>query len=284
MNITIITINYFLFKTENALKSLTIDIVEVIQNAAQQLHSPESTEDEKIAALETIIDQVDNLDTANDFCKIGGLSVLVPALSSEYTSVRSLSASLVAELAQNNPYCQQLLLEADALQNLMPLLSDTETATNGIHAISCLVRAYEPCLKAFIEVGGLECLLGCLQQLDQEKIIIRSLFLLNSLCTDYPHIRDEVVQLKAVEQIISVLRPTPEFDVRLETALSTLCLLTDNSDAVTRCKDADLNLKEILEEIKKLSGNKPECTETIDYCQTLQRKIFDESPTDAADR
>lgn len=266
------------------MKSLTIDVIEVIQQAAQKLESPDSTEDEKLEALEIIIDYVDNIDTANDFCKIGGLNILIPTLSSEFSKVRSLAASLVAELAQNNPYCQKLLLEADALPKLMDLLSDTETATNGIHAISCLVRAYEPCLKAFVEVGGLECLLGCLQQLDQEKIIVRSLFLLNSLCSDYPNIRDDLIQLKAVEQVISVLKPTAEFDVRLETALSTLCILTENPEAITRCKDSDLNLKEILEEIIKLSGNKPECKETIEYCQILQKKIFDESQIDATDR
>lgn len=223
------------------------------------------------------------MDTANDFCKIGGLSVLVPALSSEFTKVRSLAASLVAELAQNNPYCQQCLLEANAFPKLIELLSDMETASNGIHAISCLVRAYEPCLKAFVEIGGLECLLGCLQQLDQEKLIIRSLFLLYSLCSD-TCVRDQLIELKAVEQIIPALKPSSEFDVRLETALSTLGLLTDNSAAIIRCKDADLNMKPILEEILKLAGDKPECREIVEYCRTLQHKIFDESQTDATDR
>lgn len=260
---------------ENALKALTVDVVEQLQTAAKTLGSTENSEEEKLEALELILEYIDDIDTAIDFCKIGGLSVLLPSLSSPYPSVRSKSASIVAELAQNNPYCQKELLDANALPKLMELLSETETATSGIHAISCLVRSYEPTLAAFIDIGGLECLLGCLQQTDQEKLIIRALFLLNSLCADFPEVRDELVKLKAVEQIISVLTPSAEYDVRLETTLSALCLLTDNSDAISRCQTSDLNLRQTIDDIIQLAGDKPECREAVEYCEQLRQKVFD---------
>lgn len=259
-------------------------MIEEIQKAANVLESPTSSEDEKIDALTTIIDYVDSIDTANDFCKIGGLDILLPLITSEYPRIQSMSASLVAELAQNNPFCQKRLLDANVLSKLMSLLSEPQTATNGIHAISCLVRSYEPCLKAFTEVGGLECLLGCLQPVSEEKLIVKSLFLLSSLCADYPYIRDDLVKLGAVEQIISLLKPTSEYDVQLETALSTLRSLTDNCDAIARCKEVDVNLKETLEDIISKCGQKAECTEIVEYCQSLLQNVFNDSQADSTDR
>lgn len=267
---------------ENALKALTIDVVEVLQKAAQILAFDTATEDEHLEALETIMEYVIDIDTAIDFCKIGGLTNLLPCLHSPYPKVRSTSASLIAELAQNNPYCQKALLDADVLPKLIELLNEPETATNGIHAISCLVRSYEPTLTAFIDVGGLECLIGCLQQIDQQRLIIRALFLLNSLCADFPNVRAEFIKLKVIEHIIELLKPVDEYDVSVETALSVLCMLIDSPDAINRCQTSELNLKRTIDCIIALAGDKPECREIVEYAQILLQKIFNctETTTD----
>lgn len=264
---------------ENALKALTIDVVEELQKAARVLASDTATEDEQLEALETIMEYVIDIDTAIDFCKIGGLTNLLLCLSSPYAKVRATSASLIAELAQNNPYCQKALLDVDVLPKLIALLNEPETATNGIHAISCLVRSYEPTLTAFIEVGGLECLIGCLQQIDQQKLITRALFLLNSLCADFPDVREEFIKLKVVEHIIDLLKPVDEYDVSVETALSVLCMLTESTDAINRCQTSELNLKSIIDNIIELAGDRPECREIVEYAQLLLRKVFNSTDT-----
>lgn len=267
---------------ENALKALTVDVVEELQKAAATIGSPTASEDELLQALETITEYIIDMDTAIDFCKIGGLSVMLPCLKSPHLKVRAEAASVIAELAQNNPYCQKELLAANALPDLVELVSEPETAPNGLQAISGLVRSYEPTLAAFIDIGGLECLIGCLEQSDQEKVIIRALFLFSSLCTDFPAVRDEFVKLKVVERIIPLLRPSNEYDVRTETALWALNILTDNADAVSQCQTSDLNLKDIIDEIINVAGNKPECRETVEYAQSILQKVFIErqEPTD----
>lgn len=262
---------------------MTVDVVKQLEQATRQLTSETTSEPEQVCAIDTIVDYVDNMDNANDFCKIGGLSIILPCLSSKYAKVRSGAASLVAELAQNNPYCQQQLLDASTLPKLIDLLSEPNTATYSIHAISCMVRNYEPALAAFIDIGGLECLLGCLQKTDEEKLIIRSLFLLSAICSEFPPVRDELIKLKAVEQIIATLRPTAEYDVRLETTLSALCLFTENPDAVARCHDSELNFRETIEEILKVTKDKPECQETIEYCNTLKERVYT-AQRDSTDR
>lgn len=267
---------------ENALKALTVDVIEELQKAAATLGSSSASEDEQIDALETVTEYIIDIDTAIDFCKIGGLSVLLPCLQSSHVKVRAAAASLISELAQNNPYCQKELLAANALPQLIELVSEPETAPNGLQAISGLVRSYEPTLTAFIEIGGLECLIGCLEQSDQEKVVVRALFLFSSLCTDFPAVRDEFIKLKVVERIIPLLRATGEYDVRTETALWALNILTDNAEAVSQCQTSDLNLKGAIDAIIKAAGSKPGCRETVEYAQSILHKVFIErmEPTD----
>lgn len=192
---------------------------------------------------------------------------------------------MVAELTQNNPYCQKELLDADVLPKLVDLLSETDTATDGLRAISCMVRSYEPCVAAFIEIGGLECLLGCLQQVDQDKLIARAMFLLCSMCADFPAIRDELLKLKVIEQVVPTIELHTDYNMRLETTLSLLCQFTEDSEAISRCQAPELGLKTTLEEIIRLAGDKPECREAVEYSQLLLQRIYDtKCDTEITDR
>lgn len=260
---------------ENALKALTIDVIEQLQKAAEIIGSESTTENMKSDAMDTILSYVDDIDTAMDFCKIGGLFVLLPCLSSPCSTIRKKAALLVAELTQNNPYCQKQLLEADVLPNLMDLLRESETAMEGIRAISCLVRSYEPSLEAFTEIGGLECLLGCMQTHQAEKLVTRAGFLLNSLCVDFPGIKDDLIKLKAIEIISPLIQPSADYNVCLETLLSALCSLTECPEAVERCRTGGINFANTLETIVKLGSDKPECKEMVEYSQKLLKRVFD---------
>lgn len=179
---------------EEALASMTVNVVQQLEAAASVLTSATATEADQLSALECILDYVDNMDTANDFCKIGGLAVVLPCLSpagTKHASVRRQCAALIAELAQNNPFCQQQLHELDALAKLLPLLAEPAAAVSGMRAISSCVRSYEPAAAAFIAMGGLECALGCLQAAEQEKMVVQSLFLLRALCNEYAGVTGE---------------------------------------------------------------------------------------------
>lgn len=269
---------------ENALKAMAVNVIEQLEKAARVLTDVEASEDDQIGALKIIRDYVCDIDSANDFCKIDGLGLLLPCLESPFNTVRSLTASIAAELAQNNPFCQKALLDAKALPALMQLLNNPPTAPDALHAMSCIVRGYEPASASFIEIGGLECLLGCIQQLDQERVIVRAVFLLRAICSEYPAVRDELVKLNAIEVVVASLRPQAVYDVRLENTLSALSLLTDNDDALRRCRRGDLKLRDLLIEIRRLCDNKPECLETIEFCDVLERKIYEPDLNEVTDR
>lgn len=146
------------------------------------------------------------------------------------------------------------------MPRLIELLSDEpEVAAHAFHAISCLVRSFEPALANFIDIGGLECILGLIQCQDQEKLIIKSMFLISAFCMDFPAVAEELVKLDAIERIASTLQPKNKFDQRLEQTLSALVTLTETPDAVTRCRNNKINLKEKLEKIISLGKGKDEC-------------------------
>lgn len=169
---------------EKVMKSMTLDVVKELEKAAAKLENASSTESELLDALVVILDYVDNIDSANDFCKVGGLNVLLPHLASSHVTVRSKAASVVAELAQNNPFSQTHLFNRNVLQQLAILVSDNDTAANGIQAISCSIRGCEPALNKFIELNGLQLLIDSIIGEKPDKIKVRSLFLMSALCSE----------------------------------------------------------------------------------------------------
>ena len=139
------------------------------------------------------------------------------------------------------------------------LSDDSEVAVNVLHAISCIVRGFEPALASFIDMGGLECLLGLIQTNDNNKIIIKSMFLINSFTQDFPPAGVELVKLNAVERVIATIKPKDEYDTRLEQTLAALNSLIVSDDAIARCRIENLKLRDKLDRVISLGNGKPEC-------------------------
>ncbi|XP_070494884.1 hsp70-binding protein 1 [Chironomus tepperi] len=260
---------------EEALKSLTIDVVEELNKAMKTLTDENSSEDDQVTSLEVVTNFVADIDTANDFFKIGGFCIILPCLNSNYSVVRSETAMLIGELAQNNPFCQKHLLDLQVLPKLIELLSDEpKVAVNSFHAISCIVRSYEPGLASFIEIGGLECILGLIQCQDQEKLIIKSMFLISSFSRDFPAVRDELVKLDAIDRVAATLEPKSTYDTRLEQTLCALDALIETDEAIQRCRNKKSNFREQLERIISFGEGKDDCIEQIEFSKNLIAKVF----------
>lgn len=173
---------------EEALKSMSVDVVAEMQRICGILMDPDASESEKVDAMSELSDYVENLDTANDFCKIGGLPVLMKCLDSEMTSLRESAARTIGSMAQNNPFTQKQLLDDKFITKLMTLISDPEMGAKALYGLSGIIRAYEPATAHFIDVGGLECLLTCLS-CGVEKICTQAMFMLNAMIADHPMVR-----------------------------------------------------------------------------------------------
>lgn len=66
--------------------------------------------------------------------------ILYPCLKSSHPMIRSAGCELLAELCQNNPYCQQVVLDNEFIPTLLNMIERDETIQVGLkalYAVSC---------------------------------------------------------------------------------------------------------------------------------------------------
>ena len=68
--------------------------------------------------------------------RIGGLVPLLSYLKNPHASLRARAAEVVSTIVQNNPKSQQLVMEANGLENFISD-SDITVRTKALGAISC---------------------------------------------------------------------------------------------------------------------------------------------------
>lgn len=101
---------------------------------------PKDDPSECEAALECIADYVDSIDIANDFHKMGGFDIFQPCLYSAHGSIRWKAADIIAELTQNNPYCQDKIVEMGLMRILLGMVDfdpDEQAKIKALYAVSC---------------------------------------------------------------------------------------------------------------------------------------------------
>lgn len=278
---------------EDALKAMTVDVAQELGKAVlvimgEDEHDDMSqTEDVLLNAVEVITDYIQEIDSANDFFKVGGFCVLEKGLSSTHASVRGATAQLIRDLAQNNPFCQEKLLEHKMLEKLMKTLSEDENEAvccEAMSAISGLVRSYDPALDAFMAMGGFECILGSIcSQSDNSraKLQTRGIFLLSTIIVDRPEAIDKLIALDAIEKLLAMLEKpvdmeTPTVMSRLEHVLRTLNTFSHTESGKLRIRQAaTLNVEEKLYDIvNELSPRGCKYYEILDFCKEMMITCF----------
>ncbi|XP_071440966.1 hsp70-binding protein 1 [Hetaerina americana] len=276
---------------DNALKYMTTDVIQILLQAIDLLKNAGSLtidDDPKEyeEALETVAGCVENLDVANDFHKIGGFTVFEPCLLSCHPSLQWKAANVMAELTQNNPYCQERAIELNLLSILLKLLDHSRnelTRVKALYAISCILRDNPKALSTFSQHDGFSVLLRSMQS-HVEKLKTKSSFLLTSLCTQNPEIIDSLCNMGFVEQLAALVvqQQQPGFSSSgsnggrsLEHLLSALLtLIRDNERAQSACRRPELGLRRSLEYHLQSIRGKDEFREEADYCRDLLKIVF----------
>ncbi|XP_015114402.1 hsp70-binding protein 1 isoform X2 [Diachasma alloeum] len=267
-----------------ALASLTVNVVEELQKSIKTLRNvmelrPEDDPSEYENALEVIAEYVDSIDIANDFYKIGGFSIFGPCLNSPHASIRWKAADIIAELTQNNPFCQNKILE----MGLMPILlgmvdSDPsdQARIKSLYAVSCIVRGNALALKYMDVNDGYSVLMRALQS-PVEKLQIKSAFLLSALCNkENAHaIRSNLIKMGLIDQaagLLSMSNVFPDTRDRLLDILNSLTL-NNNLPALRECRRPEFCLKQTLE--RHLADLRAEeAVDEAQACAQLLDKIF----------
>lgn len=262
---------------EEAIQSMTVDVMEELQKALSILDNPKDfSEEDEIEALNSIRDNIDSIDFSNNFIKIGGSKKLLEKVESKSNQIQSTAIYTIAELSQNNPYGQQHFLDLNVLDTLIPLVNheSEEVASSSLHCISSLVRQFEPACAAFIEKNGLECVVDCLGS-QHPKVFTKACFLISNLSSEHDGVggmyfsqivqfdskhffySDEFVKLGAVEKLAKCLDSVTGFEIKIESVLLALNTLTQSSKGKQSCKKTQIypQLISIIEN----NAEKPEC-------------------------
>ncbi|KAK1127650.1 hypothetical protein K0M31_003148 [Melipona bicolor] len=274
---------------KQTLSSLSCNVIEELQRAIKLLSNvidlrPDDDTSEHESALERIADFVDNIDIANDFYKIGGFTIFGPCLNSPHSSIRWRAADLIAELAQNNPFCQEKFLETGLFPTLLNMI-DTDPAETvrikALYAVSCIVREHPISLTYMDLNDGYSVLLRAMQS-PIKKLQIKSAFLLSSLCNkeNVNNLKLSLVNMGLIEQVTGLLAIGDLLPEIRDQLLNILDGLTNDDfvPALKECRRSELGLESTLERyIEDLKQE--ENFDQIGVCYRVLKKVFPDQDT-----
>ncbi|ESN90480.1 hypothetical protein HELRODRAFT_166151 [Helobdella robusta] len=256
--------------------------------------------EQKEVALEELACFCEDIDLANDFYKIGGFDIFPLLLNGSDESLKWKAAELLAVLIQNNPFCQEKVLDGGIileilLQKLKNENECTDVKVKCLYAASCLARECERGRKELIKLNGLNAIINLMHS-DVEKLQIKSLFLINSLCIESNEIRgfillwnscltvsqtllkffesDLLNSLNIMDDLTQLIQSETSTTVHGFAVKALINLILDNELMREKLKSAKYDLKASLE--KRLNGLKEDkdYQEEVDELKLLL-KIFD---------
>ncbi|KAH9373477.1 hypothetical protein HPB48_009522 [Haemaphysalis longicornis] len=270
---------------EEAMASMTVSPVEEMQKNLKMIQDTLDQEKETAggqvpseetcstleSAIENITEYVGSIDCAKvrACCFFGHL---VPGLCQPPQS----AWPLIAELVQNNPYCQQ-----PNIQHLKRLLQLVDTAgeeavrLKALYAVSCLVRHNLPAYLEFEKEDGFSVLLRALQS-DTSKLKAKACFLLSSLCSQQEKSRGTLIGMGFVEQLAVLLQQ--EQGPHREHLLATLdTLVSECPSAREECRRPELHLEDTLRNSLAAVADHDEFREECEHCTHILAQCFADS-------
>lgn len=265
----------------NALNSMMVNVTEELASIMKTLKENPNNKDVCIEALDNLSDYVCSIDYANDFLKMGGLSVLELLLQDYEPELRWRAAESIADIVQNNPFSQKFVVESNTFPLLLSSIEMDDSPTvrvKCLYAVSCLIRDNELCIKEFTKRDGFSVLLRCLQS-KHEKIVIKSCFLIACLCTDNSTVKEVLFSMGIIEQICSLIDIDDAFDTEInEHLLSALAsLIRQSPQALKLCRQEQLNLKYKLNDIKQNHAGEEKYHKEVEYANEVLREVFEDN-------
>ncbi|KAG9464056.1 hypothetical protein GDO78_020569 [Eleutherodactylus coqui] len=274
----------------NSAFSGQVDEVQQMKECLKELSSDTSDKDgveRKEKALELLADLCENLDNASDFCKLGGMDLMLNCyLSCPEAELRWRAANLIGICSQNVPFVQEMALSLGAVNKLLKLVdldSNEAVRIKALFAISCLVREQEAGLADLVKLDGFSVLMRAMQT-DILKLKIKSAFLLQNILISHPEYKSTLCSMGMIQQLVSLLRT--EHSSFHEHVLSALCsMTTDFPQGIAECREPELAFEDFLRERCQMIQKQEEYQEELDYCERLLKMCFrDHSEDNGMDR
>lgn len=239
-----------------AMQAQTVDVVKRMKEITVIMQMPQEVLEAQgvtVADLEGILEElqehVESIDMANDLHTIGGLTPLLGYLRNPHASIRARAAEVVTTIVQNNPKCQQLVMDAKGLELLLSNFvsdSDVTVRTKALGAISSLIRHNKPAIVAFRLANGYAALRDALTTDDvrlQTKALRITQYLLQENATDC----NIAIEL-GFPRLFIHLSSSEDADVREEALQSLFELTRSDKVDIAGFADKEGNLRKVLQE------------------------------------
>lgn len=183
---------------QSALRTMNND-VDDITYALARLRMESTNVEEKLACLELIRNNIDEIDIANSFVKTGGITELLEYIRKPIHALRPQSIYIVAEMAQNNVFCQNYFLTEKMIPIITSTMNDSneDLARGSIYAISSLVQNFLPALQEFLRINGLNTLLSCLNS-NHGSVYIKAAYLIGSLSSNNKSVKGKFLFINEI--------------------------------------------------------------------------------------
>lgn len=259
---------------EHALSSMSINPIDEMKKCIKVIVEDEETP-RIVEALETLKDWCEDINFAIDFHKLNGYSLLPGLLNNASSEVRALTCELIGTLAQNNPYCQESLIESKILPLMLFKLdkdASDEVKIKAMFAISCMTRDFELGHRKLLEGNGLDVIIKALGS-PVEKLQIKCCFLCSSICNN-KNIKNALTKKNLIQTLIEMYRQ-PESNIHEHILSAISVLIDDNPTAVRQAKDMkEINFKQILTQRIQMIADQPPHDEERQMATTLFESLF----------
>ena len=265
---------------EDALKAMTVDVFEELTKGVAILNDENKHDEEaQIHALECIEDWIGRSDVANNFDKIGGFDALKKCVERSPRRPRAAADAfhVVAELAQNNPYCQRALVDAGflklALDALGNIREDRKVRLKALYAVSCIVRDCDPAFKELLALNGLEVIVKALTEGEdddaQKRLRTKSCFLLSSLSSSSRLVKSTLTEMAASRLMASMVVAEKAFEADFEHVLKLFfALLVEDEDSRTSL--ASVEMRNVL----AMAVEKSDVEEVVTLAKQIEILLF----------
>ncbi|XP_059612775.1 uncharacterized protein LOC132259234 [Phlebotomus argentipes] len=266
---------------EEALKSMTVDVCKELTDALKVIMDSSSSESDQVDAIETINHYILSIDQADNFHKIGGFIILKPCLKSPFESVRAETAGLITDLAQNNPYCQQQLIENKMLQELTPLLNQPEPiCTRAMSAISAIVTNFQPGMENLFTSGEIDKIVAVLEARKENRLITKITFFLSAIPECHPDFVDKFLDMGIMKYLARHIAPVTGEELensQVMNKLQNILQATVNFCSHNRARDdlkfAAKDLPARLEDIAKVARSDEAFMEIQESAEKLMQML-----------
>ncbi|EDW94333.1 hsp70 nucleotide exchange factor fes1 [Drosophila yakuba] len=253
----------------NALNAMTVDAAAALKAALVILNSEEASTDDQIESLDVIRSHIDDIDNAITLVKLGGTATLLRYITHSDNEVRESALNTVAEVSQNNVFCQNALISDQFLPALAKNLSHSNPSTVrcSLYALSSLIRNFQPGYEEFKRINGIRSLIPCLKSTNL-NVYVKTAFLIASLTSIEKSVRDDFVKEDVFPVLAENLKPVEDFDIKQETTLFALSSLSRESELKLSTEKREEILSK-LEQIISKNKQSETCEDMVNYARNI---------------